>query len=159
MLSPNLKMKIFRKFCKTLKICKLGLNTYSRDIDHFQSSRGYSGPLSPDQKSVCQSDLHSTNWRWSWRHHDDPWTTPQMAYQTKGLNKWSNFASGTVRPECFLRGPAEGEGEVTLGPPLNMYSKRKLSLSWATLSLHNKFQIVKQIHKAYREVITNINLM
>ena len=69
MLSPNLNMKIFRQFCKTLKICKLGLNTYSRIIDLLQSSLGYSGPLSADQKSVVQSDLHQTNWGWGWRHN------------------------------------------------------------------------------------------
>ena len=43
-----------------------------------------------------------------------------MSYQTKGLIEGSNFASGTVRHGCFLRPPAEGEGEVTLGPALNM---------------------------------------
>ena len=68
MLSPNLTMKIFRKIFKTHKICKLGLNTYSQIIDFLKSSRGYSGLLSPDQKSVFQSDLHPTNWRWGWRH-------------------------------------------------------------------------------------------
>ena len=62
MLSPNLTMKIFqKKFIKSLKICKLVLNTYNRIIDFYQSSRGYSGPLSPDQKSVVNPTFTRQN--------------------------------------------------------------------------------------------------
>ena len=36
----DLDNKNFHKFIKTLKICKLDLNTCSRIFDYFQSSRG-----------------------------------------------------------------------------------------------------------------------
>ena len=102
MLSPNLTIKSFHKIYKTLTICKLGLNTYSQIIDLFQSSREYSGPLSPNQKSVFQSDLHLTNWRWGWRHTMTNYGQPQkLNIKQNVLLREATLHLGLSDPDAF----------------------------------------------------------
>ena len=77
MLSLNLTIKSFHKIFKTHTICKLGEILTVELLIFFQSSRRYSGPMSPDPKSVFQSDLNPTNWRRGWRHTITIYWPPQ----------------------------------------------------------------------------------
>ena len=120
-------MKSFHKILKTIKICKLGLNTYSRIIDIFQSSRWYSGAVSPDQKSVFQSDLYPTNWRWGWRHtmtiHGPPhkWHSKQ-----KASSKGATLPLGPSDPDASWGHQLKVKVRSPLDPPQYIYQTKAL---------------------------------